>query len=124
LFVALHSHRQGNSSFTGEATISPSAWPRGFRILKDWSGAFSLIDNKIAPPQALMDSRASLLPASPRSPTRAERERGARRYNLGTETHRVAEKALGGKTGGKTLFCSSAEVTKSLIRRGLEVYLN
>ena len=37
------------------ARLRRAAKPRGFRILKDWSGAFSLIDNKIAPPQALID---------------------------------------------------------------------
>jgi hypothetical protein len=35
------------------ARLRRAAKPRGFRILKDWSGRWSLIDSRVAPPRAL-----------------------------------------------------------------------
>jgi hypothetical protein len=36
------------------ARLRRAAKAQGFRILKDWTGAWSLVDTKIPPPQALV----------------------------------------------------------------------
>lgn|SRR5262249_4353355 len=82
------------------ARIRRQARKRGFRILRDWQGTFSLVDTKIEPPRALAELTHVPLPtietaiSTPLPPPRLPRKRpGMARLTEAVETSQASHPA-------------------------------
>jgi hypothetical protein len=80
------------------ARIRRQAKKRGFRVLKDWTGTFSLVDAKIEPPRALIGLVHVPLPKIETAVTTALPPPKVRKSNGAPRPIAAALAAIGGAT--------------------------